>query len=364
MQTQEFVPDWFSPPHETIIELLTSRQIPRTYFAEMLEVSQNDANAILLGEIGIQKPLAEKLHTALGGSTDFWLQRQAQFDASVERAKSNFSEVQKGEFIRSYPIRELAKVGYVHDANDDFSSMLKFFDVSTPKEWDRRYESRKTAVAFRRSHAFKKSIDKTLLWLRQAERKAELLNVATWDKDRLLSSFDEIKRLTWVKQPQRFFPKLQDICASAGVAVVAVRTPSNSPCSGATFFSEKGVPVIVLSFRHRSDDHFWFSLFHEFGHLIMHDDHSIFLEGTEELTFEQEEEEANDFASQILVPSSRRSEMSTLPLNKNAIIAYAKSLGISAGIIVGQLQYLGHLRFNQMNHIKRRYTEENVIELF
>jgi HTH-type transcriptional regulator / antitoxin HigA len=45
----------------------------------------------------------------------------------------------------------------------------------------------------------------------------------------------------------------------------------------------------MLSFRYKTNDHFWFSLFHELAHLLLHGKKSLFLEGCAE-GFQPEQE--------------------------------------------------------------------------
>jgi Zn-dependent peptidase ImmA (M78 family) len=110
----------------------------------------------------------------------------------------------------------------------------------------------------------------------------------------------------------------------------------------------------MLSFRHLSDD-FWFAFFHEAGHLLMHGENSIFLEGDDSLST-VEEEEANTFAASTLIPTDYHDELTNLPTNGIAIMRFARRIGISPGIVVGQLQHRGILRRNQLSNLKRRYT--------
>ena len=68
----------------------------------------------------------------------------------------------------------------------------------------------------------------------------------------------------------RFLPKLQALCAEAGVALVFVRAPRGCRVSGASRLVTPEKAMILVSFRFRSDDQFWFTVFHEIGHLILH----------------------------------------------------------------------------------------------
>ena len=81
--------------------------------------------------------------------------------------------------------------------------------------------------------------------------------------------------------------------------------------------------MILLSFRYLSDDHFWFTFFHEAGHLVLHGDRCIFLEGDDTLNTE-EEAEANAFAANILIPPEYQAEMLRLPLNGREVMRFVQ----------------------------------------
>jgi len=109
-----------------------------------------------------------------------------------------------------------------------------------------------------------------------------------------------------------------------------------------------------LSFRYLSDDHFWFTFFHEAGHLLLNDCAETFLEGLD-VEDSQIEEAANAFAARTLIPANFEGEMLRLPLNGREVIRFAGRVGISPGIVVGQLQHRGHFTRRQLNDLKRKY---------
>ena len=115
-----------------------------------------------------------------------------------------------------------------------------------------------------------------------------------------------------------------------------------------------GTPHIQVSFRYLSDDQFWFSLFHEIAHLLLHYDKMPILENTE-LTEEECEREANEYAAHVIVPISYREELLSLGGSRFPIIEFAKKVGVAPGLIVGQLQHEGIIGFHQMQRLKRRY---------
>jgi Zn-dependent peptidase ImmA (M78 family) len=103
-----------------------------------------------------------------------------------------------------------------------------------------------------------------------------------------------------------------------------------------------------------TDDQFWFSFFHEAAHLILHRERRLFLEGIPEEHL-QEENEANEFAASILVPPVARAEMMSLPKDLKVILKFAKQIGVSAGIVLGQLQHAGRIPHGHFSRLKTRY---------
>ena len=175
----------------------------------------------------------------------------------------------------------------------------------------------------------------------------------------LHESLSEIRRLTWQKRPASFLPALRQICSRAGVAVVVARTPKGCPASGATFFTNSAKAVIVLSFRYRADDQFWFTLFHEMGHLVLHGPKATFLEDGSDATPE-EEAEANKFAESIIVPDVLKDELLAIHPTVDSVLRFSRKVGIAPGLIVGQLQYRGVIPPDMMNRLKRRYAWDQI----
>jgi len=110
----------------------------------------------------------------------------------------------------------------------------------------------------------------------------------------------------------------------------------------------------LLSFRYLADDQFWFSVFHEIGHLLLHSRDGIFLEGIETAN-EKMEVEANEFACLHLLTEVGLRQLHSVPLNHFAIARLAKRLDVSPGVVVGQLQEMGRVPYHHFNYLKARY---------
>jgi HTH-type transcriptional regulator/antitoxin HigA len=147
-----------------------------------------------------------------------------------------------------------------------------------------------------------------------------------------------------------------------GVAIVCVRTPAGCRASGATHFSPSGNPIIQLSFRYRSDDHFWFTVFHEIGHLVLHRSSPMFVEGADYISGE-EEAEADAFAQDSLISRDLQKEIADLGKDFKKVMRFAKRAGVSPGIVVGQMQKRGVIRYDQLNLLKVRYNWSQILDV-
>jgi HTH-type transcriptional regulator / antitoxin HigA len=119
---------------------------------------------------------------------------------------------------------------------------------------------------------------------------------------------------------------------------------------------KNGQAVLQLSARYLRDDSFWFTFFHEAAHLVLHEDR-LFLEWSEKRHLEvKEEQEANDFAGQVLIPPLQEAALRALPHDYKRIMRFARNLSVSPGIVVGQLQHRGLVSQAKLNFLKKRFT--------
>lgn len=117
--------------------------------------------------------------------------------------------------------------------------------------------------------------------------------------------------------------------------------------------------MLALSFRYLSDDHFWFSFFHEAGHLVLHDPKDTYVDGGEADESERERE-ADAFAASYLIPPEKMEALVRIKPRAKDVIRFSVQLGISPGIVVGQMQHHGLIAPQQLNSLKRRYTRDEL----
>ncbi len=258
----------------------------------------------------------------------------------------------------------MIKLGWVNSETTiegKIAVCLRFFGVLDVNAWRAKYHDLLSAVSFRTSPTYPSEPGAVLAWLRYGEIKAEEIECKDWNAEKFSRELSTIRKLTRVKDPRSFVPELRKICADCGVAVVIARAPTGCRASGATRFISPKTALVLLSFRYLSDDQFWFTFYHEAGHLMLHSHKALFLEDGSDVTL-REENEANRFAENILVPQDARSRLPKGPMTMTDIMRLAINLGISRGIVVGQLQHMKRIEAKKFNWMKRRYRWDQIEE--
>jgi hypothetical protein len=320
--------------------------------------SEDAINNLIAANVAITARMAERLESALGVSASFWLKREAQYRKALERLSHGASGTLEEAWLDELPLRDMIEFGWVKRAastSEQVRECMRFFGVANLDAWRDRYGGVFRHVAFRTSPAFAQRPAAVAAWLRSAEIQAIQMRCANWDPSRFRNSLTAARALTRQRNPKDFLPALRRLCAESGVALPTVRAPNGCRASGAARFLDGNKALLILSFRYLSDDHFWFTFFHEAGHLLLHSRDAVFIDG-KGLPDRAEEKEANAFAADVLVPPGARRTLDTLALEKRAVRHFALEIGVSPGIIVGQLQHAGRLTHARLNHLKVRYS--------
>jgi HTH-type transcriptional regulator/antitoxin HigA len=340
--TLEIAKSLLSPPGDTIQEHIDFIGMSQAELAERMGRPKEKINDLIKGRESLTIPTAFQLEKVLGIPASFWLNSEKSYRQEVYELLQQEALEKKQEWLNAFPVNDMRKYGWLPDTKEKHilvDSLLKFFCVASTDEWERIYIDEEVSVAFRVSLAHTQSPHAISAWLRKGEIQAKEIEIAAFDKKKFKEALTEIKELAFL-MPDDYTQQLQNICAKCGVAVVFTQNLPKAPISGATrWFHNK--PIIQLSGRFKTNDHFWFTFFHEAAHIILHGKKDIFLENVEGIEIDQEkEDEANAFAAKTLIDEKDwREIVNILPLLPFEIAAYAQKLRIPAGIIVGRLQH-------------------------
>lgn len=231
---QEFRPDWASAPGDTIADILQDKGLSVADFADLMGHSPEKANDLLQGRATITIETARRLERVLGASLEFWVSRDYQYRQDISRI-----HVTDEEWLHELPVGDMVKFGWLKPAPlpaDEMAACLRFFAVTNVPAWRETYAGLQEMAAFRTSPSFDSQPASVAAWLRQGEIEADGIECQTWDPEGFQESLSTIRTLTRRKDPSKFIPQLQRLCAETGVAVVVVRAPSGCRASGAVRF--------------------------------------------------------------------------------------------------------------------------------
>ena len=359
MANTNYNPNWVSPPGKTIKSILANNSISTDSFAQSLNQDLISINELLLGKRPITNEIAEKLTLIIGSSKEFWLRRQHQYEESIKDLNSAATNQPLLSWLKSLPITEMIKHKWIENLYSNIEkayACLDFFNVDNIEEWNSKHQLLLAQSTFRKSSKFSQDFFATVTWLRKGELISNSIQTKPWSESLFREKLDEIRALTRVESPYLFLPQLIQCCAECGVALSIVKSIEGCRASGATRFISPTKAMMILSFRYLTDDQFWFTFFHEAGHLLLHKDRLV-IEGYED---EKIEQEANEFAENILIPRESMPELLKLGSKHQDIIRFARKIGVSRGVIVGQLQKRGLISFQKFNNLKFRFKWEGI----
>lgn len=351
----EFKPDFAVSPGEVLSFELDLRGMNQQELSRRTGLTPKHIVSIIKAKSMITPETAIKLERAIGMPAEFWLNLEAHYSERKARLVEEIALSKDLGWLKKIPLASMIKLGWVkktQDSKSQLNEILKFFGIANVHQWSDIWANLK--VAYRR-HGVQTSLEGISAWLRRGEIEASLIQCEPFDRNKFRAALDEIRQLT--KAPlDIFLPEMKKLCAASGVAVVFVPSLPKLGVSGATRWINPNKAIIQLSLRYKTDDHLWFTFFHEAGHIMLHGKKELFLEGGNGLD-QNKEAEANLFAEHELISPKDLADFIQLnQFSKTAINQFSKKVGISAGIVVGQLQHKGVIPRNYCNDLKRSFS--------
>jgi len=267
----EYSPLTVSHPGFTLAEKLEEMDMGNKEFSVRVNKPEKTITAVTKGNSSITADMAVKFEDVLKIPANFWLDRQKMYDELQARIRRQKSIDEAIDWAKSFPYSAMAKLGWVpstRKTREKVVNLLAFFSVSTKDAWKAYYFDQKLKVNFRISLAHTNEALAVSAWLRKGELEAKKMIAPDYNAGLLRSKIVEIKKLM-VDQDDDFFIKLQQVCLEAGVKVVYTPCLPKAPIHGSTRWIGDS-PLIQLSARYKSNDIFWFTFFHELGHILLH----------------------------------------------------------------------------------------------
>ena len=351
----QYQPNYAVPPGDVLDYELETRGMSKKELALRTGITPKHINEIVQARASITPDTALKFERAIGMPADYWLNLESQYQEIRVRLSEEEQLERDLEWLKKIPVNDMSKMDWIKkhkDKKDMLVEVLRFFGIASIEQWDDMWPN--LNVAYRQHNKHEVFPESVSAWLRQGEKEASDIQCQPYSKAEFRSVLDKIRSLT-AESPDIFVPAMQDLCSKAGVAVVFVPALPKTGVSGATRWLNPNKAIIQLSLRYKTNDHLWFTFFHEAGHILLHGKKELFLEGANGLN-EEKENEANKFAENELIPKKPFSEfLKEGCFTKVSIIDFADEVGVASGIVVGQLQHKKLLSIRYCNDLKQRY---------
>ena len=352
------------PPGEYLEEVIAELGITKMELAKRMDRPSSKLSAIFKGEKAITPGTALQLEKVLGIPAHIWSGLESEYRLILARQQEEHEREQiKKEtgLVRKFCYAELVKLNLLPPRTkrvDKVSELQKFFGVTS------LFSIREIGpyqAAFRKGLSKRGASPEALAaWLRLGELKAREIQTGSFSKERLEASLGQIRGMSRLS-PGQFEPDLRQRLAQLGVVLVLAPHFPRTYVHGATYWRQKDRPVLMITIRGKWADIFWFSLFHELGHILLHDKQSVFLEGCDAPSeMEQREEEADEFAKESLIPTALYKDfLAQGNYHAENIVRFAEQAGVHPGIVVGRLQHERYIPRSWHNRLRKRYAWAN-----
>lgn len=347
---------WAVPPGEILVEALEERGMSQADLGRRMARPLKTISEIATGKAAVTPETAIQLERALGISAALWLGLESRYREALARERDREDLGEHVAWLERFPIKELVERKIVDrkaPRPEQAAALLSYFGVSSPDGWQRFWGE--TAASYRMSETQAVSPYAVAIWLRDAEREVDGIELPLYDQNVLRSLVPRIRSLTTALVIPIALDEARELLASAGVGLWLAKGIRGAPASGAVRWVRNN-PWILLTLRHRTDDHLWFSLFHEIGHLLEGGRRKNIVEELDDNGPPRRDEVAADtFARDSLLPDFASSEiMRADHLDPGAIRETAAEYGVAPGIVVGRLERDRKVHPGRFRHLKRK----------
>ena len=292
--------------------------------------SRSKVSEVLSGSRTITMPMARALHRHLGIPAEDLLKEP------VVQAKNREADID----WRRFPLNEMTKRGWIErrdnpreHAEELVSALMRKAGLAEFPTALYRKNDQNRANAMTNPYALNAWCLQVLAQANQRELTAD------YTRDNPAELLDQVAKLSPAYDGPR---RAVEFLAEQGIAVEIVRHLPGTHLDGAAIKSSQGRPVIGMTLRYDRIDNFWFVLFHELAHAILHlsGDTLAFIDDLKLDSTSDEEMEADVLASESLIPQDVwESSGIAQNLSSMGVIALAHELGIHPAIVAGRARH-------------------------
>lgn len=339
-------------PGYYIKEIIENIGLTQEDFAKRLDTTPKNLSLLIRGEQNLSIDIAMKLSRMMDTSVIYWLNLQKAYDALLAETKSE--EIMEEERILFKNIdykyfRDFYEMPNLDRKKDEQIKMVRrFLKVASLTV----FRQNNVAVSYRSASSNMSEINtiKANMMVQIATNIALDRKSSCYDKKAFEHAVDYALNLT--EQHKSFLPLITKAFENAGVILVVIPNMPGSKINGAAKKIGNNI-MIMVNDRGLYADNFWFTLFHEIGH-VMKGDFGISLEKEKG----EAETEANEFASKMLIPEKPYQDfIRKKRFTVNSVRSFAKEINRDPGIIIGRLLHDELIEHNnyELNSMRKKY---------
>jgi len=339
-------------PGETLQEVLDDREMSQKELASRMGVTPKHINKIIKGTAAISHEISIKLEIVFGIKASFWNKLESKYREDKARLESTSNIEDEEKLLDFIPYNEIAKLGWVEETKiklEKIVNLRKFFGIASLNS-----VSTVQHAAFRKSTKFEANPYVIATWLNKAELLAREIETSVYKRNNVEKAIPEFKKLT--KLPAKAaIPKLKILCSEVGIALVILPHINKTYLNGVTKWISSDKAMIALSLKGAYEDIFWFTFFHELGHIMQEKKSEIFVDG-DDYSLNESEIDADYFALNSLLKADCYNQLvdNKQYLNKVQLRSFAEENDIHIGIVIGRLMKDGYIEYKNKSYEQLR----------
>jgi len=344
-------------PGETIADVLEDRGITQAELATRTGTTPAYVSNVIAGKKDISTHFAMALEYALGVPKSFWLNLQANYDAELLELNQEQTITDQERSARdalAEVVKYLRKKGKMPAGERKDASILSLRKALGISDISRLGDLA-SGGAFRMSLCQQVNPYVLGAWIRLCQMEGESRVVdAQYDASKVDDLIVEIKKVM-LDQGADIQMDLRNVMKKYGIDFSVVVHFRGAPVQGYLSKKRDGTYQMIVTIRGSYADIFWFSLFHEIGHIVNGDvgKSARFLDDGSD---GEKEKRADVFAcDRLLDPVQYQLFVAGKDFTIESIERFAASQNVMPYIVIGRLQKEGYLRYDQYSRYKLRF---------
>lgn len=292
-------------PGYYVKEMLEYEGMSQDELAKRLQTSGKNVSDLINGKANLSDEMAMNLSIVFGTSVSLWLnlnQKYIEKKLEIEKMMQADAECELVKDIDYNFWESLGVVASVTKKVDKVKELQKYFRISSLEILKRR----DFLIQYKTEDETDKSVHimNSNAWVQTAINMGMQKEVQNFNKKKLEEVLPQIQKMT-SRKPQEACAELDKILSDSGVALVLLPNLKKCKVKGAVKWLGKEKVILALNNCKQNEESFWFSLFHELGH-IMQQRIKILMISDENYTVENDElmqrleTEADAFAKKML----------------------------------------------------------------